>query len=246
VTAGFTDSWDRRVVLDTRQVPQRGDSLRQIRLGQTELQVSRIAFGTWAYGGDWGAADVDHAKASIHRALELGINLFDTAQGYGFGAAERLLGEALWERARREDVAIATKGGQILPWCARHDVGVLVYGPLAHGLLSGRMRRSMAFDPDDWRSKSPDFTGETFRRNLAVVARLKGCAGQRASACRSWRRPGRWPTRRCTSRSWARRPSQLEGTAQAADVQLSDTDLQQIDDILVNAVSVRGPHPEGM
>src|SRR6266567_8728629 len=87
-----------------------GDSMEQIRLGQTELQVSRIAFGTWACSGDRGAADVDEAKASIHRVLELGINLFDTAQGYGFGAAERLLGEALWERARREEVLVARRG----------------------------------------------------------------------------------------------------------------------------------------
>ena len=85
--------------------------MRHVRLGQTELQVSAVAFGTWAFGGDWGAADLEDGKASIHRALELGINLFDTAQGYGFGTAERMLGEALRDRARREEVVIATKGG---------------------------------------------------------------------------------------------------------------------------------------
>src|SRR6266511_2201697 len=85
--------------------------MRQVRLGQTDLQVSRIAFGTWAFGGDWGASDLQDSKDSIHRALELGINLFDTAQGYGFGVAEQVLGEALRERTRREDVVIATKGG---------------------------------------------------------------------------------------------------------------------------------------
>jgi aryl-alcohol dehydrogenase-like predicted oxidoreductase len=85
--------------------------MRQVRLGQTDLQVSMIGFGTWAFGGDWGAADIQESKDSIQHALELGINLFDTAQGYGFGVAERLLGEALWERTSREDVIIATKGG---------------------------------------------------------------------------------------------------------------------------------------
>ncbi len=85
--------------------------MRQVRLGQTDLQVSAIAFGTWAFGGDWGAVDLRESKDVIHHALELGINLFDTAQGYGFGVSEQLLGDALRERTRREDVIIATKGG---------------------------------------------------------------------------------------------------------------------------------------
>ena len=85
--------------------------MRQVRLGQTNLQVSVIAFGTWAFGGDWGDADLQESKDTIHHALELGINLFDTAQGYGFGAAEQLLAEALRERTSREEVIIATKGG---------------------------------------------------------------------------------------------------------------------------------------
>ena len=69
--------------------------MRYVRLGQTDLKVSSIAFGTWAFGGDWGAADRHDSKAAIDRALELGINLFDTAQGYGFSAAEQLLAQAL-------------------------------------------------------------------------------------------------------------------------------------------------------
>src|SRR5256885_15108944 len=85
--------------------------MERVRLGRTELQVSPIAFGTWSFGGEWGAFDTDEAEATIGRALELGITLFDTAQGYGFGKAERLLGGALWARARREDVGVATKGG---------------------------------------------------------------------------------------------------------------------------------------
>jgi aryl-alcohol dehydrogenase-like predicted oxidoreductase len=63
--------------------------MRQVRLGRTELKVSAVALGTWSFGGDWGPADVEDSRAVIHRALELGITLFDTAQGYGFGAAAR-------------------------------------------------------------------------------------------------------------------------------------------------------------
>src|SRR2546430_17564811 len=85
--------------------------MERIRLGKTELQVSPIALGTWSFGGDWGRFDTDEAKATIGRALELGITLFDTAQGYGFGAAERLLGDALWARVRRGGAVLGGEGG---------------------------------------------------------------------------------------------------------------------------------------
>ena len=82
-------------------------------LGRSGLRASRIALGTWQLGGDWGAFDERAAVATIRRAHELGVNLFDTAQGYGFGASARLLGRALADvlRARREQVVLATKGG---------------------------------------------------------------------------------------------------------------------------------------
>src|SRR5207302_7231879 len=85
--------------------------MRHVRLGRTDLEVSPIVFGTWAFGGEWGAVDVDAATATIDSALELGITFFDTAQAYGFGESERILAEALWARAGREDVVVATKGG---------------------------------------------------------------------------------------------------------------------------------------
>src|SRR2546421_10675973 len=85
--------------------------MRYVKLGNTNLDVSKIGFGTWSFGGEWGRFDPEEATATIHRALDIGITLFDTAQGYGFGTAERLLGEALWGRARRDEVVVATKGG---------------------------------------------------------------------------------------------------------------------------------------
>src|SRR5262249_7731324 len=65
-----------------KEDPERGDDVRLVRLGQTDLRASVIALGTWAFGGDWGPTDLEDSKATIRRALELGINLFDTAQGY--------------------------------------------------------------------------------------------------------------------------------------------------------------------
>src|ERR671922_603538 len=84
--------------------------MKQIRLGRSELRVSRIAFGTWQLAGDWGPTDESAAIAAIRHAAEAGINFFDTAQGYGFGASERLLARAITGRPR-DQVVIATKGG---------------------------------------------------------------------------------------------------------------------------------------
>jgi aryl-alcohol dehydrogenase-like predicted oxidoreductase len=84
--------------------------------GRTALHVSKICYGTWQFGGDWGHVDReqwDTGKATVRKALELGINCFDTAQAYGFGLAERLLGEALQPqlRSQRDKIVLATKGG---------------------------------------------------------------------------------------------------------------------------------------
>src|ERR1700730_10140658 len=85
--------------------------MRYVRLGKTEMQVSVLALGTWAFGGEWGSFDEAEARAAIHAALDNGVTLFDTAQGYGFGASDRLLGGALWEKVKRDEVMVATKGG---------------------------------------------------------------------------------------------------------------------------------------
>src|SRR3954449_2715111 len=88
-------------------------TMNTVRLGMTGLEVSQIAFGTWQLGGEWGQFDEDQGIAAIRQARELGVNLFDTAQGYGFGASERVLGKALRDDLdhRRDEVVIATKGG---------------------------------------------------------------------------------------------------------------------------------------
>ena len=322
--------------------------MERVRLGKTELRVSPIAFGTWSFGGEWGRVDTDEAEATVGRALDLGITLFDTAQGYGFGASERLLGGALWSRARRDDVVVATKGGlrmegdrllrdtsgrwlregvesslrnlstdhidlyqihwpdertpaeetagaledlvregkirhvgvsnydvkqmeqlahagrletlqppyhlfrreiedEILPYALEHDIGVLAYGAMAHGLLSGAMTPETRFAGDDWRATSPDFTGETFRRDLAVVERLKGIARDRGVTLPQ------------LAVAWtlahpavhvaivgARRPAHLEDSAAAAEIVLTPEDLASIESALADAIPVWGPHPEGM
>jgi aryl-alcohol dehydrogenase-like predicted oxidoreductase len=81
-------------------------------LGNTGFQVSVVGFGTWAIGGaDWGRVDDRDSIKAIHRAVDLGVNLFDTAPLYGNGHAETVLGQAL--EGLRNDVFIATKCGPL-------------------------------------------------------------------------------------------------------------------------------------
>lgn len=81
-------------------------------LGRTGWQVSTISFGAWAIGGTWGEVDEQAAMAALHRALDLGVNFFDTADVYGDGRSERLL--ARLRRERREPFYVATKAGRRL------------------------------------------------------------------------------------------------------------------------------------
>lgn len=82
------------------------------RFGRIGWEVSEIGFGTWAVGGEWGEVADGESLAAMRRALELGVNFFDTADVYGDGRSERLL-----QRLRREtkaDFHIATKAGRRL------------------------------------------------------------------------------------------------------------------------------------
>src|SRR5213592_2679442 len=81
-------------------------------LGRTGRRVSEISFGAWAIGGAWGDVDDRESLAALHRAVDLGVNFFDTADVYGDGRSERLL--ARLKRERSEDIIIATKAGRRL------------------------------------------------------------------------------------------------------------------------------------
>jgi aryl-alcohol dehydrogenase-like predicted oxidoreductase len=319
-----------------------------VRLGRSELMVSPIAFGTWQLGGEWGEFDEDRAIAAIRHARSLGINLFDTAQAYGFGASERLLAKALEDDLRdaRDEVVIATKGGlrpvaggverdssprflrdgversldalgvdridlyqvhwpdpdtplaetgavlaelrdagkirhvgvsnysaeqlaelseavpvetlqppyhlfnqeveeSVLPWCLDHDVGVLVYGPLAHGLLTGTIDADSELADDDWRSGSPLFNGTNLTQNLEVVRQLAGLADE--LGCTLSQLAIAWTLRHPAVQVaivGSRSPDHIEESVGALDVQLSDGDLQQIATVMQGAVGAEGPSPE--
>jgi len=81
-------------------------------LGQSGIQASVVAFGAWAIGGwPWGGTDESNAIAAIHKALDLGMNLIDTAPAYGLGLSEEIVGKAL--QGRRDKAIIATKCGLV-------------------------------------------------------------------------------------------------------------------------------------
>jgi aryl-alcohol dehydrogenase-like predicted oxidoreductase len=319
-----------------------------VTLGRTGLPVSLLAFGTWQLGGDWGLVNEREAIAAIWRARDLGINLFDTAQAYGFGASERLLGRALAHelRAHRDEIVIATKGGlrrsdggvvrdasraslqagvedslqalgvehidlyqvhwpdrsvpveetagylselveagkirhvgvsnfdasqmaafsqtclvetlqppyhlfrreierEILPYCAEHDIGVLVYGPLAHGLLSGAVHPDIAFAPDDWRRESALFQGRTLRRNLETVRALDAIARERgrtvAQLAIAWTLANAAVHVAIVGSRWA---CHVDDSVGALDLRLDADDLARIDAVMSGAVAVAGPTPE--
>jgi aryl-alcohol dehydrogenase-like predicted oxidoreductase len=325
--------------------------MKYVQLGERGPRVSRIAFGNWSSGGDWGSVDRPAAIAATRQALDLGINFFDTARAYGFGVAERLLGEALAPelRSHRDQVVIATKGGlrrdadgevrrdssagalrrdleaslrflgteyvdlyqvhwpdpatpfietaealdtfvregkvryvgvsnydarqmtafqqarpidtlqppyhlfrreieqSILPYAAEHGIGVLVYGPMAHGLLSGRMTEATTFEPTDWRAASELFRGETFRRNLRVVDALKAFAAERgvsvAQLAIAWTLAH--PAVHVAIVG-ARTPEQISETVPAAGITLTAEDLARIDEMSRLEVPVGGPSPESV
>jgi aryl-alcohol dehydrogenase-like predicted oxidoreductase len=81
-------------------------------LGRTGWQISAISFGGWAIGGTWGPVDDRESLTALHRAVDLGVNFFDTADVYGDGRSERLLAQL--RRERNEPIYIATKAGRRL------------------------------------------------------------------------------------------------------------------------------------
>ena len=280
--------------------------------------------------------------------MELGVTFFDTAQAYGFGVSERLLGQTLGQVARRQDVVIATKGGlrmdgdtlvrdasadwlragvesslrnlatdyidlyqvhwpdlhtppeetaealeklvaegkirhvgvsnydvnqmeelarygrvdtlqppyhmfhrdiedEVLRYTAEQGIGVIVYGPLAHGMLAGRMNPGTPFPADDWRSHSPDFRGERFANNLEVVERLKDISNSQGiplpQLAVAWTISNPAIDVAIVG---ARRPAQLEHLAPATDIELTPAGRHEIDRVLAGSVRVAGPAPEGM
>ena len=255
--------------------------------GQTGIQISAIGFGCWEIGGGYGSIEETEFIKAVNRALDAGVNSFDTAEAYGFGTSEKSLAKALG--SRRKEAVITTKFGigypeakdrnyrdstrkrvmesiekslanlgtdyvdvylihwpdrntpfeetmralddlvkqgkvravglsnfklteieqcmrarrvdvvqycwnmfdrrmqsEIFPYCREQRIGVMAYGSLAYGMLTGTMSEEMTFDKNDWRSRRGQlgninlfqhlFGPDAFLNNLRAVEELKPIA----------------------------------------------------------------------
>ncbi|WP_173916670.1 aldo/keto reductase [Halobacillus sp. Marseille-Q1614] len=89
--------------------------MEKVKISSTGLNASRIGLGTWAIGGwKWGGTDEKQSLKTIHAAIDQGINFIDTAPVYGFGRSEEIVGKAVEQSGKREDLILATKSA--LDW----------------------------------------------------------------------------------------------------------------------------------
>ena len=311
----------------------------------TDLNISRVALGTLFIGG----VDETEAVSAIHYSLDQGVNMIDTAEGYGRGNTEEMIGRAI--AGRRDKVIIATKGGldwgqhadkaprsteqhismagkrvdsfrnsnpawitasidsslrrlktdyidlyqihypntttpwedtiaalekakaagkiryyglsnfsvqqmqewlkhgpiysmqppynmldrgieeEILPFCRKSGIGILTYGSLGHGLLSGKF--NIETHPQDSRKELKVFKGDAYAKNIAIVDKLKGFALSKeitiAQLAIAWvlAQPGI-----TSALVGAKRPDQVKDNVKAAECFLSTEDLEHISTIL--------------
>ena len=237
--------WDER----DRAAPQRrvGDPLsirREVEASLRRLDVERIDL----YQMHWPAEDGTPLEAYWGTLLQLkeegkvravGLSNHDVTQ---LEAAERVGHVDTLQppfSGVRRDVAAAE-----LPWCAAHDTGVIVYSPMQSGLLTGAFspERAAQLGSDDWRSRSPDFTGLALRRNLALADALRPIAERHgtsvATVAVAWTLA--WPgvTGAIVG---ARSPAQVDGWICAAALELTDTDLDDVAAAILRTGAGTGP-----
>ncbi len=310
-------------------------------LGKSGLRVSTIGFGCWETGGEYGAYDPDEVIRAVHRALDLGVTLFDTARAYGFGRSEELLARALG--SRRRDVVVVSKVGlergpdgkyerdssratlmhgleqslralgtdyldlllihwpdRSRPWAeamdtlqeiqrsgkARHvgvsnfraadlracaqlaplaanqigynlfdrrwerevfttarrlGVGIMAYGPLAHGLLTGRLSAGDRFHETDWRARGdlfgqPLLEADNLATNLSVVEKLRRPAADAGMSVAQLAIA--WVLRDplvAVALTGCRTPAEIEENAGASGRSLDGATLAAIDEAMAGA-----------
>lgn len=320
--------------------------------GKTGIQISAMGFGCWEIGGGYGSIEETEFIKAINRALDLGINSFDTAEAYGFGASEKSLAKALG--GRRKEAVITTKFGvgypdaapsyrdssrkrvtesiekslkalntdyvdvylihwpdraipfdepmralddlvkqgkvravglsnfkldeiktcaktraidvvqycwnmfdrrmqkEIFPYCRENNIGVMAYGSLAYGMLTGTFNEEMAFDKSDWRSKRGQllninlfqhlFDSEHFLKNLRAVEGLKAMAKRYGKSLPQFAL--RWTTSNpivSTALVGCRSPKEVDDNVGALGWSISEADMKEIDAIFARHGAVTMP-----
>ena len=129
---------------------------------------------------------------------------------------------------------------EILPFCARENIGVIAYSPMASGLLTGAMtlERIAALPADDWRKRHPDFQGPRLHRNLMLVRLLRTIGKRRgytpAEVAVAWVLRNPAVTGAIVG---ARRPGQVRGVVGAAELRLSPREVAEIEAFFAKAVA---------
>ena len=320
--------------------------------GKTGIQISAMGFGCWEIGGGYGSIEETEFIKAINRALDLGINSFDTAEAYGFGASEKSLAKALG--GRRKEAIITTKFGvgypeaapsyrdssrkrvtesiekslkalntdyvdvylihwpdrgipfeepmralddlvkqgkvravglsnfkldeiktcaktrpidvvqycwnmfdrrmqtEIFPYCRENNIGVMAYGSLAYGMLTGTFNEEMTFDKGDWRSKRGQlvninlfqhlFDAEHFLKNLRAVEELKAMAKRYGKSLPQFAL--RWTTSNpivSTALVGCRSPKEVDDNVGALGWSISEADMKEIDAIFARHGAVTMP-----
>jgi aryl-alcohol dehydrogenase-like predicted oxidoreductase len=119
---------------------ERVDAMELNRIGTTDLAVSRVGLGCNNFGYEkLGNLDLKQTQAVVDAALEAGINFFDTADSYGLGASERLLGEVL--SGRRDRVVLATKFGNPVPGLVEEKDGARATRAYIRESIEGQLQR---------------------------------------------------------------------------------------------------------
>jgi len=308
--------------------------------GKTGMHVSAIGFGCWEIGGGYGSIEETQFIHAVQRSLDLGVNCFDTAEAYGFGASEKSLAKALG--ARRKDAVVVTKFGigykeapnfrdsgraramasiekslqnlgtdyvdvymvhwpdvnttldetmralddivkqgkaravgisnfrlaqiktsmntrrvdvaqycwnifdqrmqkEIFPYCKEQNIGVMAYGSLAYGLLTGAFNENTDFGGDDWRARRGRmgainlfqhlFGPEYFPKNLKVVEDLKGLAAKYGKTLPQFAL--RWTLTNpviSTALVGCRNVNEVNDNMGALDWSISEVDMKAIDE----------------
>ncbi len=319
--------------------------------GQTGIEISAMGFGCWEIGGGYGSIEETEFIKAINRALDVGINSFDTAEAYGFGASEKSLAKALG--ARRKEAIITTKFGvgypkatnyrdssrkrvmesienslkalqtdhvdvylihwpdrsmpfeepmralddivkqgkaravglsnfkldeieicmkarrvdvvqycwnmfdrrmqkEIFPYCRENNIGVMAYGSLAYGMLTGTFNEEMTFDKGDWRSKGGQllnlnlfqhlFGPNHFLKNLRAIEELKAMAKRYGKSLPQFAL--RWTLSNpivSTALVGCRNPKEVDDNVGALGWSISDADMQEIEAIFARHGAVTMP-----
>jgi aryl-alcohol dehydrogenase-like predicted oxidoreductase len=305
--------------------------MRTRRLGSRGPEISVIGYGAWEAGGDaWGPNESEAVVVeAIQAGLDAGIDWIDTAEVYGDGVSERLVGKAI--QGRRDDVVVATKvapqpegsgfrsdnvrkacegslerldtdridlyqlhwpdaegtpleetwgtmaalqdegkvgsigvsnfdreqierclairhvdslqpefsmlnreNAELIRWCREQGVGVVSYGPLAFGLLTGAVTAETRFPPGDWRGqKQSEGPFADLARSLEVVDRLRpvaerlGCSLSQLALAWNVHQPGV-----TAAIAGSRNPAHVRTNAAAGDIVLDETTRAELDAIL--------------